>query len=112
MKKKWFKKIPVVIAIASLGVFVFSSVVMLLWNNILPGVLHVGAITFWQAAGILVLSKLFFGGMRRPGGAGMWKRRMHMKWKGMTEEQREEFRSRMRTHNPGHPCAEGMQGCC
>ena len=44
------------------GVFIFSSAVMYLWNAILPEVLGVHMITFWQAVGILVLSKILFGG--------------------------------------------------
>jgi len=95
MKKKW-KKIPFIIALVGLGVFVFSGAVMMLWNGILPAVLHVSTITFWQAAGILVLSKLLFSGFRRPGGpGGHWKKRMMMKWDGMTEEEQQKFRSRM-----------------
>ena len=105
-KKRWIRKIPFVIAIAALGVFVFSSIVMMLWNGILPAVLHVGTITFWQAAGILVLSKLLFGGFRRPGMAGgWWKRRMWMKWNSMTEEEREQFKSRMQH------CGRGYEAC-
>ena len=44
------------------GVFIFGSVVMLLWNNILPALFGLKTITFWQAVGILVLSKILFGG--------------------------------------------------
>ncbi len=43
---------------------------MALWNNILVDVLHVGAITFWQALGIFTLAKILFGGS--PGGRGKW----------------------------------------
>ncbi len=49
------------IAIAA-GIFIFGSVVMILWNSLLPAVLGVSTITFWQAIGILVLSKILFGG--------------------------------------------------
>ncbi|MEI7830401.1 MAG: hypothetical protein WCI31_11555 [Prolixibacteraceae bacterium] len=58
----WIKRaILIPIAIAA-GVFVFGSAVMLLWNNLLPAVFGIGTITFWQAIGILVLSKILFGG--------------------------------------------------
>ena len=46
------------------GITAFTAVVMLLWNSILPVVLHAGAITFWQAAGLLILARLLFGGFR------------------------------------------------
>ncbi len=97
MKKIWMRKIPVIIGLVTLGVFVFSGVVMLLWNNILPAVLHVGMITFWQAMGILVLCKLLFGGMRGRRGMGGWHRKKMMfgKWQEMTDEEKELFASRM-----------------
>ena len=73
-KHFWLKRVIIIpIAIAA-GVFVFGSVVMLLWNGILPAVLGVSTITFWQALGILVLSKILFGGFG--GGQG------HHKWHG------------------------------
>jgi Ca2+/H+ antiporter, TMEM165/GDT1 family len=94
MKKRWIKKVPLVIAIATLGVFVFSSIVMLLWNGILPAVLHVSAITFWQAAGILLLAKILFGGFRgkRAMGCGWRRKAMYMKWQNMTPEEKEQFK--------------------
>lgn len=77
------------------AVFVFGLVVMLLWNGILPSVLNVRAITIWEALGILVLSKILFGGF--PGGGGgkrrhQWKKDMQEKWATMTPEEREKFR--------------------
>ena len=100
MKKTWIRKIPVIIGIAMVAAFVFSGVVMLLWNNILPSVLHVGAITFWQAMGILVLSKLLFGGMRgrRGAGGGQWKKRMFGQWQQMTPEEKEMFAAKSGCH--------------
>ena len=96
MKKKWVRKVPVVIAVATAGIFVFSGAVMLLWNNILPGVLHVGAITLWQAMGMLVLGKLLFGGFRgRRGMAGAhWKKHIFGKWQDMAPEEKEMFAAR------------------
>ena len=90
------RKIPVIIMFALVGVFAFSLVVMLLWNNILPVVLHVGAITFWQAMGILVLSKILFSGLR--GRRGMahrkWKKQTFGQWQEMTEEEKQMFAAR------------------
>ena len=53
-----------VILLEMTGVVAFSTVVMLLWNGILPAVLHVGMITFWQAAGLLLLARILFGGFK------------------------------------------------
>jgi Ca2+/H+ antiporter, TMEM165/GDT1 family len=95
MKKKWIRKIPFVIAIAALGVFIFSGAVMLLWNNILTPVLHLSLITFWQAAGILLLSKILFGGFkgRHRFAGGCRRRLMMMKWQSLTPEEKERFSS-------------------
>ena len=94
MKKRWARKIPFVIAIGVLCVFAFSGIVMFLWNHILPGVLHVGAITLWQAAGILLLSKILFSGFK--GRRGRWhgKKQMFGQWQEMTEEEKQLFRER------------------
>src|SRR6202012_102484 len=94
MKKMIIRKIPFVIAIAALGVFAFSGIVMLLWNGILPAVLHIGTITFWQAAGILLLAKILFGGFKGRGwhGGGWRRRQMWMRWQNMTPEEKEKFR--------------------
>lgn len=47
---------------------VLGLLVMSLWNALLPAILGVKAIGFWQALGILVLSRILFGGLGfRPG---------------------------------------------
>jgi len=78
---------------------VVSYVVMLLWNNLLPEILHVGTITFWQAMGIFILCKLLFG-FGKPGGGGgggPWMRhKMAQRFKEMTPEDREKFKEKMR----------------
>jgi len=49
------------------------------------------------AVGILVLSKILFGGFRgRPGPHMYWRRRMMERWEQMTPEEREKFRQGMR----------------
>jgi len=82
------------ILIAAIAVIVFGGLVMLLWNNVLAQVTNVSPITFVQALGILVLSKILFGGLR--GGWGprryYWKQRMMQKWNNMTPEEREKFK--------------------
>ena len=40
----------------------FTAIVMLLWNALLPDIFGITTITFWQALGILILSKILFGG--------------------------------------------------
>ena len=77
------------------GLFLFNLAVMLLWNAILPAVLGVKTITFWQALGILVLSKILFGGFGGRGWRGnpQWKHKMKQRWDNMTPEERENFKA-------------------
>jgi Ca2+/H+ antiporter, TMEM165/GDT1 family len=79
------------------AILVFGLVVMSLWNAILPVVLGVKVITFWQALGILLLSKILFGGFgggRHRGwrNKGRWIE-MKDKFAGMTPEEREKFKA-------------------
>ena len=98
----WFlKKAIKVLVIVTVAILLFGYIVMSLWNAILPSVLHVGTISFGQALGILVLTKILFGGFhggwRRGGGPGGPPWRQHMsgmkeKWMNMTPEEREKFK--------------------
>jgi hypothetical protein len=58
---------------------------------------HLRGSSFWQALGLLVLSKLLFGGFRPyPRGGPRWRRRMMERWEQMTPEEREKFKQGMR----------------
>jgi hypothetical protein len=91
MKKHWIKKTVFIPLMIAAGAVVFGGAVMLLWNSILPGLIHVGEITFWQALGILALSKILFGGGWGHRGGNWGYRRHH--WMHMSEEEREKFRA-------------------
>lgn len=111
----WIKRaIFIPIAIAA-GIFIFGSLVMLLWNALLPEVLGVHTITFWQALGILVLSKILFGGFRGGHGGhhghhgyhhawhGRWmhmtpdeRKQWHDKWMNMSPEEKEKMKTEWR----------------
>ena len=80
----------------------FTFVVMSLWNWLMPGLFGWHMITFWQALGVLLLSKILFGGFR-PGWGGRWRGRMMERWESMTPEEREKFRSGLR-----HGCGGRM----
>jgi hypothetical protein len=76
---------------------VFGFIVMGLWNWLAPAVFGARIITFWQALGILVLSKILFGGFFRGRGRGGRDRlRIIDRWERMTPEEREKFRQGMR----------------
>lgn len=40
----------------------FGWIVMLLWNWLMPDLFGLSTISFWQAAGLLLLCKILFGG--------------------------------------------------
>ncbi|QQV01182.1 MULTISPECIES: hypothetical protein [Chryseobacterium] len=72
-----------------------SWIVMLLWNGLLPEILGVKAISFWQAMGILILSKILFGGFHGKFGQGMRQmkeKHLQHKMEGMTPEEKEKFK--------------------
>ena len=52
------RKVAFFILIATAAIIVFGGAVMLLWNNVLAGVLNISTITFGQALGILLLAKI------------------------------------------------------
>jgi hypothetical protein len=82
---------------ALLFVTVFGFVVMHLWNWLMPTLFGWHLISFWQAVGLLVLSKILFGGFRGgPGRHLYWRRRMMERWERMSPEEREKFRETMR----------------
>lgn len=83
--------------IGILAVAVFGFVVMSLWNWLMPALFGLRLITFWQALGLLILSKILFGGFHRGGGRDRrWRRRMRERWEQMTPEEREKFREGLR----------------
>ena len=77
---------------------VFGYVVMRLWNWLMPALFGWHLISFWQAFGVLVLSKILFGGFRggRSGPSMRWRGRMRERWERMTPDEREKFRQYMR----------------
>ena len=95
MKARWVKRGIRIGVIGVVATTVLGFVVMSLWNWLAPPVFGLRTITFWQALGILILSKILFGGFRgRPGG-GPWRRRMRERWQAMTPEERDKFRRGM-----------------
>lgn len=64
--KRGIKKVLMVIGFVILGVAVcilLGFVVMWLWNWLMPMIFSLTEITYWQAVGIFVLAKIFFGGI-------------------------------------------------
>ena len=91
----WIAKIAVfgVVAIGLVGFITMS-----LWNWLVPDLFHGPGITFWQALGLLILSKiLFFSfGGKHAGHRGHWRPYWKTKWASMSEEDRERFKQKMK----------------
>jgi hypothetical protein len=77
------------IPIAIAGFALFIWLVMLLWNGVLTGATGVRTITFWQAAGIFVLSKILFGFNMGSGGR-------KRKFSHITPEEKERFTAKVK----------------
>ena len=83
--------------LVAFGIAALGAVVMALWNWLVPALFAGGKeIGYVQALGLLVLSKILFGGFRGHGCHGRWH---HHRLENMTPEQREKFQT-------------GMSGCC
>ena len=83
------------------AISILGAVVMLLWNAILPEVTSAKPLSYWQALGLLVLSRILFGGFRfgKPGrGREFYKRKREWrdKWVNMSEEERAQFKESWR----------------
>ncbi len=67
--------------------------VMHLWNWLLPDLFHLPLININQAFGLVILSKLLFGGVRIHTLQPMGKRRLwKAKWESMSDYERDNFK--------------------
>jgi Ca2+/H+ antiporter, TMEM165/GDT1 family len=97
MRRHRILRVVKVLGIVLVAVTAFSFAVMWLWNRLMPVIFGLHAISFWQALGLLVLSKILFGGFRgRPGFGRDWRMRLIQRWESMTPEEREKFRAGLR----------------
>ncbi|WGS52139.1 hypothetical protein LFL96_28475 [Paraburkholderia sp. D15] len=95
---KWRMRCLAKVLLVIVGIAVLGWAVMMLWNWVVPA-LFVGAraIDFAHALGLLVLSRILFGGFRGHGG---WRgRRQWRKWQSMTPEERERFQAEWKSRH-------------
>jgi hypothetical protein len=101
MRKKWILLAPLAILGFLLFIAIGSEIVQQLWNWLLPPLFGWHQITFWQALGILALSRILFGGF---GGHSSYRSvmrrrvadRMADRWEHMTPEEQERLRQGLR----------------
>lgn len=104
MRRFWMMKVLAFIVIAPALVAALSLVVMLLWNALIPSLFAGPVVSFWQAAGLLVLSRILFVGFRPHHHHQAWRHRMWRdRWHRMTPEERERFRDGFRRWKEMHP---------
>src|SRR5436305_15305956 len=102
MRRRWPIILAAFIVFAPLAIAVFGFVVMSLWNRLMPQLFGLRTLTFWQAIGLLILARIFFGGFRGGPRGDYMSRRMRERWEKMTPEERHAFREGMwsRRHRP------------
>ena len=88
---------------ATLFVAAAGYITMSLWNWLVPALFNGPGISFWQSLGLLVLTRILFGGWGRgrPGDWSrrreIWRRKMETRMAHLTPEEQEKFRQKMRT---------------
>lgn len=102
--RRWGRWVWKGLAFAGLVVIclaVFSWLVMLLWNALLPSLFGAPPLRYLQAAGLLVLSRLLLGGLR--GRHGRWGHHgWRERWESLTPEERERLRDKYARHCRWH----------
>lgn len=99
MKRGW--RIAGGIAFGALFLVLFAAITRLLWNWLIPDLFGGPVINFWQAIGLLALSKILFWS----GGRGCWhspshntnhwKNRFYEKFSNMSPEERDALKQKL-----------------
>lgn len=106
---RWSVKGMAVLAAVVAVLALLSLAVMLLWNSLVPELFRGPRLEYWQALGLLLLSRILFGGLRGRGWHGHWRQRMwRERWENMTPEEREHLRAHFQRRCGGRP-ASGEQ---
>jgi hypothetical protein len=89
-----------------LAVFLLLSLaLMFLWNRLLPPIINVTIINYWQALGLMVLCRILFGNFRFGWSMGMRgdnpRHLLKDKLMGMSEEDRAAFKEEWRKRCEG-----------
>jgi hypothetical protein len=93
--------VPLAVIGMALFTFILGQVVKALWNGLLPPLFGFPSVTFWQAVGLLVLSRILFGGPFMQGNRSRWGRHRD----DLAPDERERFRQRMRERWGAGPAA-------
>jgi hypothetical protein len=80
------------IVIAVFFAFVFGFVAKWLWNWLMPDIFGLRQITYWQAFGLILLTRLLFGGFRHHGHDHHMQHHGHRFRKGLPHDHEDLFR--------------------
>jgi hypothetical protein len=90
-------RVLMILVLVTLAVTLFSFVVRGLWNWLMPALFGLHVINFWQALGLLVLSKILVSGFHGRHSFGRNRQmRLIRRWEQMSPEEREAFRAGLR----------------
>ncbi|MBI1767472.1 MAG: hypothetical protein HY015_06360 [Bacteroidetes bacterium] len=96
--KRGIRIVLAIIVFVPLAIAVVGFITMSLWNWLVPELFHGPVITFWQALGLLILSKILFWsfGKKHYGHGGHWRPYWKERWNRMSMEDRERFKQKMK----------------
>jgi len=110
MRRKWVFIVPAAIIGMVLFTAIGGVIIQQLWNWLMPALFSLRTVTFWQAIGLLALSRILVGGFGLGSHRSYSRRRMAQRWERMTPEERERFREGMRGRCGFDPSAGESKG--
>jgi len=101
-KHRGFRIIAMIFIVAGI-ISLVAFAVMLLWNWLIPSIFAGGpTITYWQALGLMILSKILFGGFKphhpppfMRSKKEYWKSKIREKWNCMDDEKKSKIKDHM-----------------
>ena len=95
--KKYFILFPILIVI------LLPLVIMLLWNNIVSDIFIIKKISYLEAIGLFILSRILFGsfGYRNKPQAPFVKDSLKEKWINMTDDEKEQLKEEWKKRSTG-----------
>jgi hypothetical protein len=96
---------------AAVFLAVLGCAVMFLWNALLPRIAGLPPVNFWEAAGLLILARILFGGLGRMGPHHGHRNLFKEKWLNMSDEERKSFVTKLRGchHHQESSAEDGMR---
>ena len=100
MSKSKYSKVLKFIVVVLIAVLVFGTALMYLWNWLVPDIFGGPELSLLQAIGLLILSKILFGGLGNKFSQKkreMWRSHYDSKLSKMNPEEREKFKESLKS---------------